>query len=518
MSVESESSAWWACGGGRSRLRAWGLAVLAAMAMVGRPASSEATITFTPSGFVEDVVASNLPFATGIAFAPDGRMFITLKGGVVRVYQNGALLPTPFLDITSQVSNSNDRGLLGIAIHPDFPHTPYVYLLFTWNPPGFSNIAVGARVSRLIRVEADPAQGYNVALPGSDQPQTVVGGPGHVIMLGTNSTAANIGNPNDGRDTTKASCMTGLTMAGAPIEDCMASDEDSHSIGTVMFGNDGSLFVGNGDGSNYTAVDPRALRSQNVNSLSGKIMRIDPLTGSGLPDNPFYDSTCPTCNRSKVYAMGLRNPFRFTVHPVTNEVYIGDVGWNTWEEINTGKGANFGWPCYEGGAASPPPPGESTATTSLKQGSYANDPGTSASCNTLYAKGLGAVRAPIFSYDHSDLDGTGTNGGASANGGTFYRGTVYPPVYQNAEFILDYNRLWIRYLTFDAQGHATINNFGKENSAGMVQVLTGPDSNLYVVVLNGSRQPGAPHPLRRRREHPAHGGCQRDPRQSAPHR
>ncbi len=96
------------------------------------------------------------------------------------------------------------------------------------------------------------------------------------------------------------------------------------------------------------------------------------------------------------------------------------------------------------------------------------------------------MRAPIFSYDHADLDGTGTNGGASANGGTFYRGTVYPPLYQNAEFILDYNRQWIRYLTFDAQGHATVNNFGKENSGGMVQVLTGPDSNLYVVVLNGS--------------------------------
>ena len=104
--------------------------------MVGRPAASEATLTFTPSGFVEDVVASDLPFATGIAFAPDGRMFITLKGGVVRVYQNGTLLPTPFLDITSQVSNSNDRGLLGVAVHPHFPHTPYVYLLFTWNPPG----------------------------------------------------------------------------------------------------------------------------------------------------------------------------------------------------------------------------------------------------------------------------------------------------------------------------------------------------------------------------------------------
>src|SRR5262245_36881132 len=485
MSVKSDSR--WSVRRGRSsRFLSLTLSLLAGLAVLGKPGPSDAIITFTPSGFVEDVVASNLPFATGIAFAPDGRMLITLKGGVVRVYQNGTLLPTPFLDITSQVSNSNDRGLLGIAIHPDFPHTPYVYLLFTWNPPGFSNIAIGARVSRLIRVEADPAQGYNVALPGSDQTQTTPGGPGHVILLGTNSTAANIGNPNDGRDTTKASCMTGLTMAGAPIDNCLPSDEDSHSIGTVMFGNDGSLFAGSGDGSNYTAVDPRALRSQNVNSLAGKIMRIDPVTGNGLPDNPFYDATCPTCNRSKVYAKGLRNPFRFTVHPVTNEVYIGDVGWNTWEEIDTGKGANFGWPCYEGGAAGSPPPAESGVTTSLRQGSYANDASTSATCNALYAQGPGAVRAPIFSYDHGDLDGTGPNGGAWAKGGTFYRGTVYPPQFQNAEFILDYNRQWIRYLTFDAQGKATVNNFGKENSAGMVQVLNGPDSNLYVEVLSGS--------------------------------
>src|SRR5262245_24204833 len=111
--------------GRRGRALAWGAGLLAALLILATPQRSDAILTFTPSGFVEDVVASNLPFATGIAFAPDGRMFITLKGGVVRVYQNGTLLPTPFLDITSQVSNSNDRGLLGVAIHPDFPHTPY---------------------------------------------------------------------------------------------------------------------------------------------------------------------------------------------------------------------------------------------------------------------------------------------------------------------------------------------------------------------------------------------------------
>src|SRR5262245_35265624 len=199
MSVESDSRGPSHRRARRSRFLVWSMAALAALTLVGNAVRSEALITFTPSGFVEDVVASNLPFATGIAFAPDGRMFITLKGGVVRVYQNGTLLPTPFIDISSQVSNSTDRGLLGVAVHPNFPQTPYVYLLFTWNPPGYSNIdPAGGRVSRLIRVQADPAQGYNVALAGQAQPQTTPGGPGHVIMLGTNSTLANIGNPTGG--------------------------------------------------------------------------------------------------------------------------------------------------------------------------------------------------------------------------------------------------------------------------------------------------------------------------------
>src|SRR5262245_28521353 len=116
------------------RRRALGLGLLAALlAVTGRPSPSSATITFTPSGFIEEVVAFGLPFATGIAFAPDGRMFIALKGGGVRVFQNGTLLATPFIDLTAQVANSNDRGLLGITLHPDFPNTPYVYLLYTWN-------------------------------------------------------------------------------------------------------------------------------------------------------------------------------------------------------------------------------------------------------------------------------------------------------------------------------------------------------------------------------------------------
>jgi PKD repeat protein/glucose/arabinose dehydrogenase len=457
--------------------------VCALVAALLAPLPAGATLSFAAPGFTAEVVAGGLPFATGIAFSRDERLFIALKSGVVRVYRNGALLPTPFVDLSAQVNDNHDRGLLGITLHPDFPEQPYVYLLFTHDPPGTSDNGGGARVSRLVRVEANPAQGFDVAMPGSHLPQVTPGGSGHLVLLGKNSTAANIGNQTNGRDTTKASCMTGLSMAGVPIQDCIPSDENSHSIGTVTFGTDGSLFVGSGDGSNYTDVDHRALRAQNLDSLAGKILRIDPVTGDGLSDNPFYEPGAPSSNRSKVWARGLRNPFRFTVRPLANEPYIGDVGWNNWEEVNAGKGANFGWPCYEGGVVSGGGV-EGGNTTSVQMSSYRTNSTTSAACAALYAQGLGVVRAPVFAYNHSGTDGYGVSGGASANAGAFYTGSVYPAPWQGALFILDYSRTWIRALTFDALDRASVQNFAREDSNGMVQALVGPDTNLYIVVYS----------------------------------
>src|SRR5262249_42871675 len=185
----------------------------------------------------------------------------------------------------------------------------------------------------------------------------------------------------------------GLSPTGTPIEDCIPSDEDSHSIGTVMFAADGTMFVGSGDGSNYSDVDRRALRSQNIHNLPRKIVHIDQ-AGEGLPSNPFFDAPCPSCTRSKVYDYGLRNPFRFPLHPVTGDPYIGDVGWNTWEEINTGKGANFGWPCYEGGAAGTPAPVESGTTTSLHQGTYPWNPTTGPPAYPPYPPAPRPLHAP----------------------------------------------------------------------------------------------------------------------------
>lgn len=322
---------------------------------------------------VQESVVSGLTQPTMIDWTPDGqKMLIAQKNGVVRINENGTLLTTPFIDISSQVNNVRDRGLLGLTIHPDFYNgSPYVYLLFTYDPPetsGQTGLAApdgrGNRPARLIRVTADAANNYRTAIANSE-----------VVLLGQNSlwkyTSRPDGNSTGDFTIPPSGIVNGVTITdnnipGDPgdipdalieintatgvknIKDYIATDSESHSIGAVQFGSDGSLFVSVGDGASYGSVDPRAFRVQDLHNLSGKILRIDPITGAGLANNPFHNGD-PSSNISKVYDYGLRNPFRFAVKPSTNTPYIGDVGWTTWEEINVGGGKNFGWPFYEGG-------------------------------------------------------------------------------------------------------------------------------------------------------------------------
>jgi glucose/arabinose dehydrogenase len=210
----------------------------------------------------------------------------------VRVFKHGALLATPFIDLSAQVNQVHDRGLLGVALDANFAANGAVYLLYTFEEGGNPNDP-GPKTARLTRVTADPAH-PDVALPGSE-----------VVLVGR------LGYPPCDR-----------YPAGA---DCLPADELSHTIGTVRVAPDGTLFVGNGDGAFYGFANALALRAQDLDSYAGKLLRITP-EGRAPGDNPFDDGTQSI--RSKVWASGLRNPFRFALDPQTGEPYIGDVGWD----------------------------------------------------------------------------------------------------------------------------------------------------------------------------------------------
>lgn len=407
--------------------------------------------------FVIETFAAGLNAPTAFDWTPDGeRMYVAQKDGVVRVVDDGNLLPTPFIDISAQVNNVADRGLIGLAVHPDFETNPYIYLAFTYDPPETAQgtgLAArdreGNRPSRLIRVTADASTDFTTAVPGSE-----------VVLLGTNSTFANTSRP-DGNSTDDLTIPpSGIRPDGTNIQDYLATDSQSHSIGAVRFGNDGSLFVSNGDGTSYNDVDPRAVRVQDLDNLSGKLLRIDPITGDGLASNPFFDGN-PDSNRSKVYSYGYRNPFRFSINPNTGEPVVGDVGWTDWEEINSGRGANFGWPYFEGGSR-----------INLRRRGYENLPEAQA----FYASGQ-PVQTSTFALDHAE-------GAEAIVMGDVYQGDSFPEIYRGGTFFSDFGEGTVRYFKNTATG-VQVNTF-VTGVPGIVQLSDGPDDNLYFAdILTG---------------------------------
>jgi glucose/arabinose dehydrogenase/endonuclease YncB( thermonuclease family) len=388
-----------------------------------QPQPVEAQSGPLPASFTQDtLLSSGLTEPTNFAFLPDGRILIAQKHGVVLVYKNGALLPTPFIDISDRVNDYFDHGLIGIAVDPNFATNNYVYLLYTYEND--INQYSGSKTGRLARYTANG----DTASPASE-----------FVVLGH---------------------WVGPSCEGFPAGyDCLPSDNLSHSVGTMQFAPDGSMYVTSGDGASYSVVDPLALRAQNLSSLGGKIMHIDPATGNGFATNPFYSGDV-TANQSKIWDYGLRNPFRFALRPTTNVPYIGQVGWNTWEDLYVGKpGKNFGWPCYEG---------------NFVQDGYS----AYAQCQSLYS--AGTRTAPTLSYAHY-------GGSTAIVAGFFYTGNNFPASYLNRFFYSDYGHGWINSLQVDTNDNLVANSvttfLTEPNGTSPTALKQGPDGYLYYVTI-----------------------------------
>jgi len=370
---------------------------------------------------VDEIIASGLQRPIQVTHAGDGskRLFIAEQPGRIRVLKNETLLPTAFLDITGLVSYGGERGLLGIAFHPQYENNGYLYVNYTRTGDGATVIAR-----------------YTVSQNNPD-----------------------LADPN--------SALILLTIA-QPYE--------NHNGGQLLFSPiDGYLYIGMGDGG--SGGDPLD-SGQDKNTLLGALLRLDVDSGTPYavpPTNPYVGRE----GRDEIWAIGLRNPWRFSFDQETGDLYIGDVGQNMWEEISyqaarTSGGVNFGWRCKEGS----------------QNYNFSDD------CASAQ------LTAPIAEYSHSE--------GRSITGGVVYRGTLYPAL-QGRYFYADYvnGKIWSIYKTstdpdtwaaseLELQAGFNISAFGEDEggelyvvdwSGGTVRHLAdvnGPTPNLRSSQKNAS--------------------------------
>ena len=363
------------------------------LALLSAPACGDSAVTIPGElNLALSVVSDELQFPVDLT-APQGdsRLFVAERAGRIRVIENGVLLPAPFLDIVDRVSIAfAEQGLLGLAFDPAYASNGRFVV-------NYIDLNGDTRISAF-RVSADP----NVADPDSEE-----------LIL----------------------------FVDQPF--------DNHNGGQLVFGPSGHLYLGLGDGG--SGGDP-ADNGQNVGTLLGKLLRID-LDG-GVPyaipaDNPFVSMASA---RGEVWSYGLRNPWRFSFDRATGDLYVGDVGEDSFEEINVspashgaGRGVNYGWDVMEGLECFEP----------------------SSGCDQT------GLELPVLTYGHGD--------GCSVTGGYVYRGGAIPDL-SGTYFYADYCGGWVRSFRFvngeltdrrewESLAASNISSFGQD-AAGELYVLT----------------------------------------------
>lgn len=387
---------------------------------------------FADPDFDEDILVTGLTIPTAVAWTPDGRTLIAEKAGVLKVVPAGASTGTQVLDLQTRVFDNGDRGLLGVAVDPNFATNGYAYLLYTRDLNELMQDASGPAASQLMRIKLNASN------------QVVE----QTVILGTYTET----NPTE------------VCPAPANDIDCIPSESYTHSIGTVRAAPDGTLYVGTGDGVDDTGAFPEALNTYNEQSMRGKIFRVD-RDGKGLAGNPFCPSESDlTKVCTKVHAKGFRNPFRFGLRS-NGDLIVGDVGQSTWEELNlvNAAGKSYGWPCYEG--AHP-------------QEGYARE---IPACQDEYAD-PGRQTPPDLEYSHTVSPGVDES--RAILGGPEYTASEYPAGYPGSLFIGDYGGAFLKRVTLNPP---TLYDFA--TSWYGLSLDTAPDGNL-VYLSYGNFAPG----------------------------
>ncbi len=490
-----------------------------------------------PAGFIETTIpgpnGGDWNEAAGILFDDNVRMYVWERSGRVWIQDDGDTTWSLLIDISDEVGAFNDHGLLGFALDPNFVQNGYIYMMYVvdrhhlmnFGTPNYNpnaNDYFSATIGRITRYTANQADGFRTVDLATRK-----------VLLGE------------------------TRQTGIPIL------FDSHGVGTLVFGTDGTLLASCGDGSAYTGVDTGsrsdtyylqaltdgiirtsenvgAYRSQMINSLNGKVLRLDPATGDGVPGNPFYDPENPRAPRSRVWNLGLRNPYRIAILPGSGShnredanpgiLFIGDVGWNTWEDmhVSTGPGLNFGWPAFEGMTAHPdyynanilnrdaPNPfygvngcnqqylyfNQLIKQDSLNPISFTDSCGNpipasiptfrhtrpaldwqhgNAVARTGTYNGAGNATTATVGAAGSPVSGSAFSGSCSV-GGVWYEGDDFPDIYRNTYFHADFTDGWIRNFVFDANYKPTAVRSFANVGEGVVGLATHPiNGGLYYI-------------------------------------
>ena len=256
--------------------------------------------------------ATGLNYPTDFDFLPDGRMIVGTRTGLIQLVDLGRVVRKPVLDLRGSVSIWGFRGLVALAVDPS-PHPPYhFYVAYSVVDPRYPSPTSGKPTT--VRFSRFTMAG-DVAKPSSEK-----------IIEGL---------------------VTGGSCVDRPTTNCIPADRD-HIGADIVFLKDGTMLLSTGDGGR----DPgNAQLAQNLDSLAGKVLHVD-RSGRGVRQNPFWNGN-PNANRSKVWAYGLRNPFRISAVP-SGGLIVGDVGYNHVEELDVIKpGLDYGWPCLEGTLRTP---------------------------------------------------------------------------------------------------------------------------------------------------------------------